>query len=459
MPIINDDDIDDILANIDHDDDGDDELSAQEEKAADEEAKKKADEELEKKRQDRERRKQREQQRLQEQQSVIIKGFTKAKEYIASVVAKLTEYLRDFPWKKASSYSFLGSLLGLFIAVSFLSYFMLAAENRLNLKSIDLFNVRILVPVKPDPISFEKRVASSRNDLQSQEEAEVLEEARKNGEDFFDKDLIYSPTKSKHGPTPPFDFYRVEQTPEMQDAKSRIAIVVYDVGLRKSKLKSMFKSVPSYTTFAFSPYANVVSPAKDLNKTFENWLLLPTEVRRSTYDPGQIGLYNNRDIVLNKNALKRVLRKNDNVTGFFLRPYSAFPSAAKQYETIVHEIFNYGYGIMDASFEAIPPQILIKGNDILPYFQADTLLDESVSPDDIIARFNELEVIAKDTGSAIGVMRSFPVSLRILQSWSKNLEDRGFALVPLSSLAKNLAPKAFSAQDQQEPEETPKESQ
>ena len=37
-------------------------------------------------------------------------------------------------------------------------------------------------------------------------------------------------------------------------------------------------------------------------------------------------------------------------------------------------------------------------------------------------------------GSAIGVISALPVSIDTLAEWSKNAQDRGFTLVPVSAL-------------------------
>jgi uncharacterized protein len=54
----------------------------------------------------------------------------------------------------------------------------------------------------------------------------------------------------------------------------------------------------------------------------------------------------------------------------------------------------------------------------------------------IDAKLSELEELAKDTGSALGlVMRPTPVAVARIAAWTNGLADRGLALSPVSALA------------------------
>jgi polysaccharide deacetylase 2 family uncharacterized protein YibQ len=106
----------------------------------------------------------------------------------------------------------------------------------------------------------------------------------------------------------------------------------------------------------------------------------------------------------------------------------------QQYRALVKVIYDKGYGIADASFEAISPDILLMGDNRFPYFQVDQFIDETLSDEAIIASLRRLEIIARESGSAIGIIRPYPLCLRQLELWSKSLPERGFSIVPLSNL-------------------------
>ena len=46
------------------------------------------------------------------------------------------------------------------------------------------------------------------------------------------------------------------------------------------------------------------------------------------------------------------------------------------------------------------------------------------------------EARATDNGTAIGVISALPVSVQTLAEWAGEIENRGFAIVPVSALMK-----------------------
>lgn len=341
-------------------------------------------------------------------------------------LAQLSAMVSAFPWRTSLVYQFTGMFAAAFVATSLLAYLHMSSPTHLTPRHIDLFSQIIPIPVKPPPLGM----------IQKQVAPETVQ-----------KEAGHSPSKSKtppaHGTTPPFYFYKADTSGlDMQD-KAKIAIIVLDAGLSKSKLDAVYQLAPSYTTLAFSAYSDVVNPDEAIAKgrKFENWLILPTEVSKGSHDPGPLGLFNSRDPELNRNAFESVLSRNEAFTGFVLRPYAALVQNADQFSTIVSDIFARGYGIVDGSFEAVPPAVLMKGEAAsLPYFQADAYVDESLAPDDILGGFKKLELIAQESGSAIGMIRPYPLSLEKLAEWANTLDGRGFVLIPLSALHSGKAP-------------------
>lgn len=247
--------------------------------------------------------------------------------------------------------------------------------------------------------------------------------------------IEFQKENTQHGDTAPFDFYKDKSAITAND-KIKIAIIIADVGLNSNRLQDVFKQSPSHTTLAFSPYADIVKLDKDAEKTFENWLMLPTEKTNEAFDPGIFGLYNSRDTDLNLNSLNSLLNSKNNYTGFIIPTASALPEEKEQYRELVKRIYELGYGIADASNATIAPDILTSGLPDFPYFQVDLELDNELSPQAINAAFNKLEIIAQENKQAIGLIHSYPISLELYNYWANTLDERGFVLVPLSALFK-----------------------
>jgi hypothetical protein len=70
----------------------------------------------------------------------------------------------------------------------------------------------------------------------------------------------------------------------------------------------------------------------------------------------------------------------------------------------------------------------------------DVVIDEPAVRTAIEANFAKLEQIAKDRGSALGLVgMPRPVTLDRIAAWTATLGSRGFVLVPVSALARPAA--------------------
>ncbi len=346
---------------------------------------------------------------------------------IGLYMANLAGILGRFSWQRSLIYQAIGAFTGLCLAASVLSYLHLSAQNKLDTQFIPLFNQIVAIPPIPPSLESIKNSATAPHKTTPDQGQKTDAPQAANTEK----------QAAAHGSQAPFRYYRADASGVSTANKVRIAIVIIDVGLSKTKLNDIFAKAPSFTTLAFSAYADVVQPAGDIakGKIFENWLVLPTEVSKGQHDPGPMGIFNSREKELNFNALGEVFKRNQAFAGFVLRPYAAFVRQDEQYPSMVDTIFSKGYGIADTSFEPIPPAILMDGKKTgLPYFQADVYLDESLNPDDIAANFRKLEIIAQEGGTAIGVMRPYPIGLTKLAEWASTADDRDVALLPLSAL-------------------------
>jgi polysaccharide deacetylase 2 family uncharacterized protein YibQ len=66
--------------------------------------------------------------------------------------------------------------------------------------------------------------------------------------------------------------------------------------------------------------------------------------------------------------------------------------------------------------------------------RADLMLDANPARQPILDQLKALEDKATTKGTAIGVISALPVSVQTLTEWAKTAEDRGFTLVPVSTL-------------------------
>ena len=62
-------------------------------------------------------------------------------------------------------------------------------------------------------------------------------------------------------------------------------------------------------------------------------------------------------------------------------------------------------------------------------------IDNTLSQTEIVQSLRKLENTARTFGIAIGVGRAFPLTIREIEKWTRELEQRGFQLVPVTAIA------------------------
>jgi polysaccharide deacetylase 2 family uncharacterized protein YibQ len=66
------------------------------------------------------------------------------------------------------------------------------------------------------------------------------------------------------------------------------------------------------------------------------------------------------------------------------------------------------------------------------------VLDAGASPQDVDRALARLELAARDNGSAIGIANAQSGAVARIAAWAKQVESRGFVLVPISMVASGL---------------------
>src|SRR5262245_48499620 len=78
----------------------------------------------------------------------------------------------------------------------------------------------------------------------------------------------------------------------------------------------------------------------------------------------------------------------------------------------------------------------------LAFARADLAIDSAAKPAEIDQALQKLEALARERGSAVATATVQPAVIERIAQWAKEAESRGFALVPVSVIAK---PKAGDA--------------
>ena len=220
------------------------------------------------------------------------------------------------------------------------------------------------------------------------------------------------------------------------DRRPIISVVIVNAGLSESHTRQALE-LPAAVTLALSPYpqnlSETVTRAKE--KGFEIWLTAPMEPPNFPYaDPGDKALLT----TLTPNALKDRLtwltRRIEAVglAGPVEEKFTAYQPALEPVFTQLRQQELLFLRSSTADLSAVKGAAAATQ---FPALQADLVIDNDLQSSTALQnQLAKLEAEAKNKGYAIGIARSYPITVEVLQNWSQKLAAKGFALAPLSAV-------------------------
>ena len=225
------------------------------------------------------------------------------------------------------------------------------------------------------------------------------------------------------------------------ETRPQIAVVVTEVGVSNSTTEEAIR-LPGPVTLAFAPYARDLSNQIEQARSagHEVLLTLPMEPRdfpRS--DPGPYALMTTLDSAANLERLNWILSRAVGYVGLANYQGSAFAADERGLRPIMTAIADRGLLYFDTREDpasAAPRVAEIAG---APAASADLIADTELTRAAILRKLNEAEVVAKAQGTAIVLIRPYPMAMSRVESWAAELGEKGIVLAPLSAVIRARA--------------------
>lgn len=220
------------------------------------------------------------------------------------------------------------------------------------------------------------------------------------------------------------------------DSRPRIAILLTGLGMLGAEDSDAVRLLPSAMSAAISPYAYHSEPILQQMRMQgrESFLSLPMEQRSFPIDDAgpEAMLTGNSDSV----NLQRLQWAMSRLAGYVgVTPAMGalrgerFAASSTQMAPILTDLAAHGLMYIDPRPNAKhPPGVVGRSVDVV--------VDAPAVRTEIDAKLIQLETIARQHGSALGVAGPpHPVTVTRLAAWAASLASRGFVLVPVSALA------------------------
>ncbi len=250
------------------------------------------------------------------------------------------------------------------------------------------------------------------------------------------------PQQAARPPLPPRDvepptWVRFSRPFDPEDRRPRIAIVMNDLGKSQAATNAAIQNLGGGVTLAFSPYADNLTQWVALARAAGHEVLLNVPMEPADFpatDPGPQTLLTTLSARQNLERLDALLGRAQGYVGVATFAGSRFTTSTDAMRPVVDRLFARGLMLLDS--RTAPNSLAARVADEVgvPRAYADRLIDQEASRAAIDRALADLERLARANGAAVGMAQPFPVTFERLINWLALVENRGFAIAPVSAV-------------------------
>lgn len=219
------------------------------------------------------------------------------------------------------------------------------------------------------------------------------------------------------------------------DGRPRIALVLAGFGLSAADSRMAIDALPGAVTLAFSAYTPNPKALMAAARSRGHEMLVSVPMEANDYpwnDAGPRSLLTGAAPATNRENLEWAMSRLQGYVGVTgasdgLRG-ERFAGQSSSLDLVLDEVARRGLLYVDPRPGATPPHVVGRSVDLV--------VDDPWTRADIEAKLAALERTARERGSALGLAGPLrPVTVERIAAWAKDIETRGYQLVPVSALS------------------------
>ena len=217
----------------------------------------------------------------------------------------------------------------------------------------------------------------------------------------------------------------------------KIALVVGGVGISASGTADAF-ALPAATTFGISPYAADADRLAQRARSEGHEVLLQVPMEPYDYpdnDPGPQTLLTSLTPEMNIGRLHWLMSRMQGYVGIAGYMGARFTASEQALRPVLTDAAKRGLIYVDDGASSRSTAGQIAGAQSMPFAKADVAVDAFAAPQEVDQALARLELLARDNGGAVGMATAQSATVSRIAAWAKQIEARGFVLVPISMLA------------------------
>lgn len=223
-------------------------------------------------------------------------------------------------------------------------------------------------------------------------------------------------------------------------AKARIALVLGGMGISAEGTNVAINRLPPDITLAFAPYGTGLQSLADKARRDGHEIMLQLPMEPFDYpdnDPGPKTMLTSLPPSENIKRLEWLMSRFSGFFGVTNYMGARFTTSQKALKPVMNWIGQHGLVYLDDG-NSPRSQAGPTGQAVgLNVMRAHEVIDHGQTQASIKAALQRLETRALEDGLAIGIGTGLPLTVTLVNSWSKTLGKRGIVLVPVSSTFQN----------------------
>jgi polysaccharide deacetylase 2 family uncharacterized protein YibQ len=236
----------------------------------------------------------------------------------------------------------------------------------------------------------------------------------------------------------------------------RVALLVNGMGMSDADTAAAVVKLPAPVSIAYGAYGRNLQDGVDRARSEGHEILLQIPLEPVDYpkeDPGPHTLLTTLPPEENLKRLQWLMSRFTGYVGVTNLMGAKFEATQNAFLPVLEEIKARGLLYIDdgsgkSSPVATPPPPSGPNQQAAPvgstgerlagalgldYAVADIQIDKVASPDNIAKALAQLEAMAKERGTAIGVAAAKPETIKQVAAWAGQLQAKGFVLIPVSA--------------------------
>ena len=227
---------------------------------------------------------------------------------------------------------------------------------------------------------------------------------------------------------------------DASDPRPRIGLLIVGLGVLETESRVAVETLPGPVSFAVSAYAQKVEPLLQAARDGGHELLVSIPMESSGFplnDAGVRSLLTGASQDANQRNLEAVLGR---IAGYVGATGASdgtrgerFVELGSGFRRVADELASRGLLYVDP--RPLGSAAVQLDAPTLPFRAVDLVVDDPASRVEVEAKLAQLEQIARERGSALGLASALrPATLDRLAAWARTVEARGFVLAPVSAL-------------------------